>query len=599
LLVDSLFFVVSVSIFQKLLVQQMRSKRRRLAMFAHFTNMHMSNNTNHHFQPLNQRRSANYHPSIWDPKFIQSLSTPYTYELYGAKLEELKEESRRLLDSTKGKISMQLKLMDSMQRLGVSYLFQQEIGKCISSIASSDATCSDLYTTALRFRLLRSHGYSISSDVFDKFRDRSSGRFLESLRDDVLGMLSLYEASHLGMHGEDDLEEAMNFSTKHLKSSIGKMEMGLGEQVQQSLEVPLHWRMSRAESRNFIDVYSVDETRSSILLELAKLDYNQVQSVHQNELKELAKWWRDLGFKERLGFSRDRLMENYLWAMGIIFEPQFSKCRKGLTKFVCILTAIDDMYDVYGSLDELESFTDAVNRWDINAVEDLPDYMKLCYLAMFNFGNEIAYDGIKEHGFNTLPYIKEEWANLCGSYLVEARWFHSGYTPTFEEYLGNSWISVGGHAAIVHACLLQQLPRTKSSMDCFKQGSQTIYWSSLITRLSDDLGTSKAEMVRGDVAKSIQCYMIKEGKSEDEARDHIKGLIKSSWRKLNEASLRKFGPKSSIVTMSLSMARTALCIFQHGDGIGTSFGVTKDLLTSLIVTPIPITNHPVMKCKLH
>jgi hypothetical protein len=75
------------------------------------------------------------------------------------------------------------------------------------------------------------------------------------------------------------------------------------------------------------------------------------------------RWWRDLGFKDKLPFSRDRLMENYLWAVGIIFEPQFSKCRIGITKFVCILLVIDDMYDIYGSLDELESFTDAVDRY--------------------------------------------------------------------------------------------------------------------------------------------------------------------------------------------------------------------------------------------
>ena len=59
-------------------------------------------------------------------------------------------------------------------------------------------------------------------------------------------------------------------------------------------------------------------------------------------------------------------MENYMWAVGIIFEPQFSKCRIGLTKFVCILLFIDDMYDVYGLLDELECFTDAVKRYHRN-----------------------------------------------------------------------------------------------------------------------------------------------------------------------------------------------------------------------------------------
>lgn len=70
-----------------------------------------------------------------------------------------------------------------------------------------------------------------------------------------------------------------------------------------------------------------------------------------------------MGFKENLEFARDRLTENYLWTMGNMFEPHLSKCRIGVTKFVCILTAIDDIYDVYGSLDELECFTNAVKKY--------------------------------------------------------------------------------------------------------------------------------------------------------------------------------------------------------------------------------------------
>ena len=45
------------------------------------------------------------------------------------------------------------------------------------------------------------------------------------------------------------------------------------------------------------------------------------------------------------------------------FEPQFSSCRKGLTKVTSQITTIDDVYDVYGTLDELELFTNAVERF--------------------------------------------------------------------------------------------------------------------------------------------------------------------------------------------------------------------------------------------
>jgi hypothetical protein len=46
-----------------------------------------------------------------------------------------------------------------------------------------------------------------------------------------------------------------------------------------------------------------------------------------------------------------------------------------------------------------------VFRWDINAVQNLPHYMKLCFLALYNTVNEMVYDTLKEKGENTLPYL--------------------------------------------------------------------------------------------------------------------------------------------------------------------------------------------------
>ncbi|KAM7477718.1 hypothetical protein LguiA_025931 [Lonicera macranthoides] len=34
-----------------------------------------------------------------------------------------------------------------------------------------------------------------------------------------------------------------------------------------------------------------------------------------------------------------------------------------------------------------------------------------------------------------------EWVDLCKSYLAEAKWCHSGYTPSLEEYLENAWLA--------------------------------------------------------------------------------------------------------------------------------------------------------------
>jgi hypothetical protein len=37
----------------------------------------------------------------------------------------------------------------------------------------------------------------------------------------------------------------------------------------------------------------------------------------------------------------------------------------------------------------------------------LPDYMKLCFFALFNSINEVAYDILRDQGVDSLPYLKK------------------------------------------------------------------------------------------------------------------------------------------------------------------------------------------------
>ena len=74
-------------------------------------------------------------------------------------------------------------------------------------------------------------------------------------------------------------------------------------------------------------------------------------------------WWKDLEFKIRLPYARDRLVECYFWSVSVYFEPQYALARRILTKVIGIASIIDDTYDVYGTIDELQVFTDAVHRF--------------------------------------------------------------------------------------------------------------------------------------------------------------------------------------------------------------------------------------------
>lgn len=61
-------------------------------------------------------------------------------------------------------------------------------------------------------------------------------------------------------------------------------------------------------------------------------------------------------------FTRDRLPESFLWSATHIYDPKYSYAAQWLTMVYQLGATIDDIYDVYGTLEELELFTEAVER---------------------------------------------------------------------------------------------------------------------------------------------------------------------------------------------------------------------------------------------
>ncbi|KAK4858829.1 hypothetical protein QYF36_022669 [Acer negundo] len=152
------------------------------------------------------------------------------------------------------------------------------------------------------------------------------------------------------------MEEAWKLKSKHVKNlESHDPESELAMEVKHALELPLHLRIPRLEAR----------------------------------------WWKQYDLGEKLEFARDRLVTAFLWTLGTAFEPRFGSWRIRNTKIIALITAIDDIYDVYGTLEELELFIDGVDRWDIQAMKELPNYMKICFLTLFNFVNEMAYNILK------------------------------------------------------------------------------------------------------------------------------------------------------------------------------------------------------------
>nr|AUG98172.1 monoterpene synthase [Trachyspermum ammi] len=544
------------------------------------------------------RRSGDYPPCIWDYHFFQSLRTDYTGEGYNAQASELKEDVKLIFKKVVDPLD-QLELIDHIQRLGFGYHFAGETKRTLEKMYNDDPTKNNkgeknLHATALKFRLLREHGFHVSSEIFIDFTENE--KFIESLGEDVKGILSLYEASYFSIEGESLMEEAHSFTSKILKECIKSIDdSDLGMLVSHALELPQQWRVPRLDARWYMDIYERSKYMIPEVLKFAKFDFNIVQGLNQDELKDVSRWWKGTDLGQKLEFIRDRLPTSFLWAVGISCNHQHGYFRRQITKVIQFITLLDDVYDVYGTLDELELFTSVVERWDINAMTELPHYMKLCFLSLNNLVSEIAYDVLNEQKVYVLPQLRKAidvmlWIDLFKHYLVEARWYYSGYKPTFEEFLSNGLVTITGPVVVIYSYILTCNPIRKEATDYIESLPDIVRLASEIFRLADDFGTSSDELKRGDIPKSIQCYMKDAGVSEEVARTQMIDLMRKKWKQMMKCVFSGDMPLDwSAVEIILNMVRMSHCTYNSGaDGYGVEDGLSKQRMFTLFTEPIPL-----------
>ncbi|KAF5472879.1 hypothetical protein F2P56_009547 [Juglans regia] len=551
------------------------------------------------FNLIHQRRSANYEANIWKCDFLESLDSIYDEPECKKRAEKLIEDVRSVIFGKAVELDSlaKLELIDSLEKLGLAIHFEVEIKEALATIAISIKQKNgnlngedDLYATALCFKLLRQHGYDVSQDMFSNFTDAKTGAFIrKSKHETIKGMLELLEASHLALEGENFLDAAREFSTTTLEETLANLDSFLAKQVIHALELPSQKRVQWFDVKWHISVEEKHRDMNAInLLELAKLNFNIVQATLQKDLRELSRWWGNLGLRENLNFARDRLVESFVFSVGLACEPDHSCFRKWLTKAINFILIIDDVYDIYGKLEELELFTIAVNMWDVSETKQLPECMQICFLALYNTTNDFVNEIQREKGWDQLlpVQVKKVWTDFCNALYVEAKWYTTGYTPSLQEYLSNAWISSSGSLLFAHAffCLEQKVMKTEEYENFMEKSKDLLYNISVIVRLCNDLGTSSAEVERGDAPSSIVCYMREKNVSEEMARKHIKGMIDESWKKLNGECLTQM-PMQLMQTF-VNIARVAEGLYHQGDWFGVQDGDKRNKIKSLLLDPL-------------
>nr|XP_043629232.1 (E)-beta-farnesene synthase-like [Erigeron canadensis] len=544
------------------------------------------------------RNTMNSQRSIWGDMFLTYNETK-DQAYMERRAKELKEEVRKTLVITSLTEPIQhvklLEHIDAVQRLGVAYHFDDEIEECLKHIyvAYGDRWINnnDLQSTSLWFRLLRQQGFNISSEIFNKYKSEK-GTFMESMKDDVGGMLSLYEATFMRIEGEKVLEEALDFTKYHLGNIVNNHTLNidtlLETKVHQALEQPIRKMLPRLEALRYIPIYEQEDSHNEDLLTFAKLDFNLLQELHRKELSLITKWWKDLDVSSKLPYVRDRIVEGYFWVLAIYYEPQHSDTRIFLMKACNLGIILDDTYDNYGTYEELKIFTEAIERWSTSCLDMLPEYMKMIYQELIDVHKEAEEMQEKKGNAYRSYYAKEMVKDCARNLLIESKWVNEGYIATLEEHLSVTLVTCQ-YAMIVAKCYVHG--DDLITEDAFKWVSTyppIVKASCLILRLMDDIATHKKEQERNHVASSIECYMKQYGVSEEQACEALSKQVEDSWKVINKETLRPTDVPRPLLTPPINLARVCDVLYKRGDNYTYAGKEMIKYINSLLVNAMSL-----------
>ncbi|KAK7328020.1 hypothetical protein VNO77_22114 [Canavalia gladiata] len=504
------------------------------------------------------------HSITWKNSFLlqDDLNIYHTEKLHGFK--------HMLVRNTSECSPQGIYMVDAMQRLNIDYHFKEEIEAFLQRQYLIFSTgwsgySNDLHHTALCFRLFRQQGYHVPAEVFNKFTDKE-GKFNQKLGGNMKGMIELYEASQLSVRGENILDEAGQFSEQILKERLACLNNHEAEFVRRTLEHPFHKSLPMFTAKDFFGDLQGMNGRLGSIKDVAKLDFSLLQRLHQQEISQISKWWTELGLANELKYARNQPLKWYIWSLACLTDPALSEERVELTKPISFIYLIDDIFDVYGTLDELTLFTEVVARWDSIAAEQLPDYMKICFKALYNLTNEISCKIYQKHGWDPIDSLRKMWESLCKAFLIEAEWFASGNLPSAEEYLKNGIVSSGVHIVLVHIFFLSGQGLTKENVQIIDGNPAIISSSATILRLWDDLGNAEDENQEGNDGSYVNCCLMEhQDLSLKRARDNVMSLISDAWKSLNQECLFESTFPSAFTKASLNLARMVPLMYSYDD----------------------------------
>ncbi|KAI7746588.1 hypothetical protein M8C21_005742 [Ambrosia artemisiifolia] len=515
-----------------------------------------------------KRPIANFPPSVWGDQF---LVYDQQEDQTGEKLvENLKEEVRKEILRTVNiptEHTNLLKLVNAVERLGIVYYFEKEINQALHHFYDEYGDNWTGGATSVWFRIMRQHGFFVSGDIFKRYKGKD-GAFKEPLENDTESLLELYEATYLRVPGEIILDDALAYTRRRLDDISKDPSLSnsmVSKQIQEALKQPLHKRVPRIEALRYIPFYEQQTSHNKSSLKLAKLGFNLLQSLHRKELCHIHKWWKGFNIPSNVPYARNRLVECYFWSLCVYFEPQYSQSRMFLAKFLALETLLDDTYDAYGTFQELEIFTEAIKRWSVTGLDNLPESMKLIHRMILDMYEDMEKILLKMGKSHHLDYSKEAMIEYIGCYLKEAEWANDNYIPTAEEHKQVTIVSSGYKNTLIASFAAMGDVITDDTFKWALTMPPLLKACCSLCRVMDDIVTHKDEQERMHVVSGIQCYMKEHDVSEQQAYDLLNQKVEEDWKEMNLESLRCKDVERPVIMLVINLARAMDVLYKNKD----------------------------------
>ncbi|XP_023633199.1 alpha-barbatene synthase isoform X2 [Capsella rubella] len=480
-----------------------------------------------------------------------------------------------------------------LESLGLAYHFDKEIEDSLKhafeKIEDLIADEDDLYTISIMFRVFRTYCHNMLSDVFNRFKGKD-GKFKETLIQDVKGILSLYEAVQFGTTTDHILDEASSFTLNHLEPlATGRKSCSphILKLIRNAFHIPQHRNNQALVAREYISFYEHEEDRDDTLLKLAKVNYKFLQLHYFQELKTITMWWRNLEHTANLPPNfRERTVETWFSALLMYFEPQFSLGRIMSAKMYLVITFLDDACDIYGSIPEVESLVDCLERWDPDYMENLQGHMKTAFKFVMYLFKEYEEILRSQGRLFVLEKMIEEFKILARTNLELVKWARAGHVPSLDEFLESGGAEIATYATI--ACSIMGLGEmgSKEDFDWLISRPKLARTLGAKTRLMDDIADFEEDMEKGYTANALNYYMNEHGVTKEQAVRELE-MINGDMNKIfNEECLKMTTMPHRIPMQYFNYASSLDVLYTADDVYNNREGKLKEYMSLMLVDPI-------------